>query len=71
MRTKKVKTKPEVTQMVTVGSRIRFGLKEQDVQVLEPRSLKTYEKSLLDLGLRTPEVELLSSRCLRSLELGA
>lgn len=31
----------EVTQMVTVGSSTQFGLKEQDVQVLEPRSLET------------------------------
>lgn len=38
---KKWKQNPEVTQMLTVGSRTHFGLKEQDVQVLEPRSLKT------------------------------
>lgn len=31
----------EVIQMVTVGSSTHFGLKEQDVQVLESRSLET------------------------------
>lgn len=50
MRTKSRKQTSEVTQMLTVGSRTHFGLKEQDVQVLEPRSLKNLRKEPLGLG---------------------